>query len=133
MSEKEADAVAPTVWDTTKAMPAGTRDEQGRFLTGNSGGGRRKGSRNKLTERFLDAIADDFARHGVEAIAEVRTTDPAIYLKIVGAIVPKELILQREQSPAINWDEVTYEELAKFIEDRRRQQSMELVLKAIDN
>ena len=30
------------------------RDGQGRFLTGNSGGGRPKGSRNKLTERFMD-------------------------------------------------------------------------------
>jgi len=66
------------------AVTASERDAHGRFLTGNSGGGRRKGSRNKLTERFLDTIADDFSEHGAEAIANVRTTDPTTYLKIVG-------------------------------------------------
>jgi hypothetical protein len=30
------------------SVPTTARDGQGRFLTGNSGGGRRKGSRNKL-------------------------------------------------------------------------------------
>src|SRR4051812_40186238 len=79
---------------TPAPLPVATRDEQGRFLTGNSGGGRRKGSRNKLTEQFLDIIADDFAEHGAEAIAKVRTNDPATYLKIVGSLVPRELIMQ---------------------------------------
>jgi hypothetical protein len=83
------------------------RDEHGRFLTGNSGGGRRKGSRNKPTERFLDTIASDFAEHGAEAIARVRIDDPATYLKIVGSLIPRELILQRERGPAINISDVT--------------------------
>jgi hypothetical protein len=79
----------------------------------------------------LDAIADDFAEHGADAIAKVRISDPAAYLKLIGAIVPKELILQREQSPPINWDQVTYEELAQFIEVRKRQLSIEQLWKAI--
>jgi hypothetical protein len=79
------------------AVTASERDAYGRFLTGNSGGrGRPKGSRNKLTERFLDTIANDFAKHGAEAIAKVRTEDPAMYLNIVGSLVPRELILDRE-------------------------------------
>jgi hypothetical protein len=77
------------------AVTASERDAHGRFLTGNSGGGRRKGSRNKLTERFLDTIANDFAEHGAEAIANVRTSDPATYLKIVGSLIPRNLILDR--------------------------------------
>ena len=81
------------------AVTANERDAHGRFLTGNSGGGRRKGSRNKLTERFLDTIANDFAEHGAEAIANVRTTDPATYLKIVGSLIPRNLILDREYGP----------------------------------
>jgi hypothetical protein len=56
-----------------------SRDEHGRFLTANNGGGRPKGSRNKLTDQFLGAIADDFAEHGAEAIAKVRLSDPATY------------------------------------------------------
>jgi hypothetical protein len=127
MSETKANS-------TEAAMPVPTtpRDGQGRFLTGNSGGGRRKGSRNKLAECFLDAVADDFAEHGTKAISQVRATDPATYLKMIGSLLPRELILQREQSPLINWDEVTYEELASFVEDRRRRLSMEHLLMSIE-
>jgi hypothetical protein len=107
------------------------RDNHGRFLTGNSGGGRRKGSRNKLTERFLDTVANDFAEHGAEAIAKVRVDDPATYLKIVGALIPRELIMQREESPAINSAEITDEELVEFIDQRRRQKMVEEVLKSV--
>jgi hypothetical protein len=32
------------------------RDEKGRFLTGNNGGGRPKGSRSKLGEEFIQAL-----------------------------------------------------------------------------
>jgi hypothetical protein len=125
----------PTVVQSQTSMPApnvvSTRDGQGRFLTGNSGGGRRKGSRNKLTERFLDTIADDFAEHGADAIAKVRKADPIAYLKIVGSLVPRELILQREESPAINCAEITHEELVEFVDQLRRQKSIENVLKSL--
>jgi hypothetical protein len=112
-------------------VPAATCDDQGRFLTGNSGGGRRKGSRNKLTERFLDTIADDFAEHGANAIAKVRIDDPIAYLKIVGSLVPRELIMQREESPAINYAEITHEELVEFVDQLRRQKSIENALKSL--
>ena len=107
------------------------RDENGRFLTGNSGGGRPKGSRNKLTERFLDTIANDFAEHGAEAIAKVRTDDPATYLRIVGSLVPRELILDREQAPAIDSAVITDEELTEVINRRRRQLFVDEVLKSV--
>jgi hypothetical protein len=126
-------------WPTIVPSPASiaapnavpTRDDHGRFLTGNSGGGRRKGSRNKLTERFLDTIADDFAEHGADAIAKVRIDDPISYLKIVGSLIPRELILQREEAPAIDLTEVTHEELVEYVEERRRQQSIEGILKSV--
>ena len=130
MPDTKTNATEPTVW---AAMPASTaaRDDQGRFLTGNSGGGRRKGSRNKLTERFLDTIADDFAEHGADAIAKVRVSDPIAYLKIVGSLVPRELILQREEAPAINLIEATHEELVEYIDERRRQQSIESIVRSV--
>ena len=111
--------------------PSPARDGQGRFLTGNSGGGRPKGSRNKLTERFMDTIANDFAEHGAEAIAKVRIDDPATYLKIVGSLVPRELIMQREESAAINSAEITDEELVEVIDKRKRQRFVEEVLKSV--
>jgi hypothetical protein len=123
------DAKVPMNAPTTQGVPA--RDHQGRFLTGNSGGGRRKGSRNRLTERFLDTIADDFADHGAQAIAMVRIHDPATYLRIVGSLVPRELILQRELSPPINLAEISDDELIKYIDWRRRQKNVEDVVRTI--
>ena len=57
--------------------------------TGNAAG-RPKSSRNKLTEDFLSAMADDFEQHGKAAIVTVRTEDPAKYLSVVAQLVPKE-------------------------------------------
>src|SRR5271154_5841440 len=90
--DNQRSTFTPSPANELAPIPSPTRDQHGRFLTGNSGGGRRKGARNKLTELFLDAIADDFTEHGAEAIAKVRTDDPATYLKIVGSLVPRELI-----------------------------------------
>src|ERR1700722_13815340 len=125
MAGTETDPTEAIVWGVAVPIPTAARDDQGRFLTGNSGGGRRKGSRNKLTERFLDTVANDFAEHGAEAIAKVRMDDPATYLKIVGSLVPRELILDREQAPAIDSAMITDDELVEVINRRRRQQFVE--------
>ena len=53
--------------------------------------GRPKGSRNKLSESFISALADDFDKNGVAVIENVRIEKPAEYLKIIAAIVPKEI------------------------------------------
>lgn len=62
------------------------------FQPGQSGNpaGRTPGSRNRLSENFLKAMADDFDKHGVAAIKEVRENDPAKYLTVVAQLVPKE-------------------------------------------
>jgi hypothetical protein len=54
------------------------------FKPGQSGNpaGRKPGSRNKLSEDFIRAYADDFAAHGSSVIAEVRISRPVEYLKI---------------------------------------------------
>lgn len=79
----------------------------------------------------MDTIANDFAEHGAEAIAKVRIDDPATYLKIVGSLVPRELIMQREESAAINSAEITDEELVEVIDKRKRQRFVEEVLKSV--
>jgi hypothetical protein len=64
-----------------------------RFKPGQSGnpGGKPVGSRNRLTAHFLNALADDFEVHGKQAITDARTADPMGYVKVVGALMPKQI------------------------------------------
>jgi len=52
--------------------------------------GRLRGSRNKLSEAVICALLRDFSMHGEKAIAKVRRTQPAAYLKILALLVPRE-------------------------------------------
>ena len=67
------------------------KDDKGRFVSGNSGGGRPKGSRNKLGEAFILALHDDFHEHGKAAIEKVRAEKPDAYLKVIASILPAQL------------------------------------------
>lgn len=74
--------------------PVPAKDERGRFLTGNIGGGRQKGSRNKLGEAFVQALHDDFEKHGVETIEKVRIEKPDAYVKVIASLLPKEFKIE---------------------------------------
>jgi len=52
--------------------------------------GRTRGSRNALSEEVICALLRDFRQHGQEAVARVRRTQPAAYLKILALLVPRE-------------------------------------------
>ena len=52
--------------------------------------GRLRGSRNKLSEEVICALLRDFREHGQKAIAKVRRTQPAAYLKVLALLVPRE-------------------------------------------
>src|SRR5262245_42011573 len=79
------------------AIASEDRDAKtGRFLTGNSGGGRQLGSRNKLGELFLAALAEDFEQNGASAIAECRIKKPDKYLSVCAGLMPKEAVLAIE-------------------------------------
>jgi Family of unknown function (DUF5681) len=52
--------------------------------------GRTRGSRNKLSEEVICALLRDFRQHGQKAVAQVRRTQPAAYLKILALLVPRE-------------------------------------------
>jgi hypothetical protein len=80
--------------------PAPEKDEKGRFAPGNTGGGRRKGSRNKIGEDFLSALCDDFEEHGIATIAKVREVDPAAYIQICAKLIPKDYGLNGDDRPA---------------------------------
>lgn len=64
------------------------------FKPGNPGGpGRPKGSRSKLSEAYLKALADDFEANGVETIEKLREDRPDIYVGAIGKLMPKLLEL----------------------------------------
>jgi hypothetical protein len=84
------------------------RDEKtGRFLTGNSGGGRPTGSRNKLGEAFIAALYGDFLAHGTEVIKRVRQEQPAQYLRVIASILPKEISVASSSICDLGDDELT--------------------------
>ena len=64
-----------------------------RFKPGESGNpaGRPKGSRNRLSETFLSALAVDFDQHGIGVIERVRMERPHDYLRIVVGALPKDM------------------------------------------
>jgi hypothetical protein len=49
-----------------------------------------RGSRNRLSEAVISALLRDFSKHGEKAIAKVRRTQPAAYLKCLVLLVPRE-------------------------------------------
>jgi hypothetical protein len=53
--------------------------------------GRPLGSRHKLSDKFILALHDDFAEHGHAVIKKVREEHPAVYLQVIGKLVPREL------------------------------------------
>jgi hypothetical protein len=80
--------------------------QTGRFLTGNSGGGRPKGSRNKLGEQFLEALAEDFVEHGQAAIVACREQKPTEYVKVIAGLLPKELLLRKDPVNEMSDEEI---------------------------
>lgn len=76
--------------ETTAQKRIIPNSEATRFQPGNPG--RPKGSRNKLGEEFIHALAVDFQENGVAAIEIARRTDPVQYLKVIAAVIPKEVI-----------------------------------------
>lgn len=96
--------------DDEKLIPE--KDEKtGRFVTGNNGGGRPKGSRNKLGEAFVSDLLNDWEENGVEVIEAVRRDKPDAYLKVVASILPKEMNVNVRPL-----EEMTDEQLRKHVE-----------------
>jgi hypothetical protein len=114
------------------AAPTGQLQRGRPFQPGQSGNptGRRKGSRNKLTEHMLATIADDFAEHGADTLATLRKSDPAAYFKIVASLIPRELVLQRERDP--NYADMSPEELAEEFERAERNRKLKTVFDGVD-
>jgi hypothetical protein len=68
--------------------------------------GRPKGSRNRLQKAFVDAIAKDFEEHGEGIIRIVRTEEPAVYLKLIASILPKEFLVEAREVEHMTDEEI---------------------------
>ncbi len=88
------------------------------WVPGESGNpkGRPLGSRNKLSEKFILCLHDDFVEHGSAVIEQVRQERPEIYLKIIASIVPRELHFKGANA----FDGMSDEELSTLLVDVRR-------------
>jgi hypothetical protein len=53
-------------------------------------GGRPVGARNRLTSKFIEALAADFDLHGDATIRITRVEKPAEYLKLISSLLPRE-------------------------------------------
>jgi hypothetical protein len=101
------------------------RDSLGRFVTGNIGGpGRPPGSRNRLADSFVSDLCADWETHGREVLAQVRTSSPGTYLRVVAGIVPKDVVVQR---PPSEYDHLTDLELVELV-----QRDAQLLLQNMD-
>ena len=79
-------------------------------------GGRAKGARNKLSHAFLTALAEDFEQHGIETLQIARLERPVEYIKVVAALMPKELDIMDSRLT-----DLSDEELDVFIAKLRAQ------------
>lgn len=95
--------------------PAGSKPVH-RFLPGNPGGGRPKGSRNKFAQAFFDDFLADWEVAGASAIQACRLEDPSTYCRIAASLVPKELSLTNDTKL-----------LDKFLDQLSPEQTLELL------
>jgi hypothetical protein len=79
--------------EITEIKTTADRDQRGRFLAGNNGGGRKPGSRNKLAETFVADLRDCWEKHGVAALEACALEDPTQFVRVIASLMPKTIDL----------------------------------------
>ncbi len=70
--------------------------------------GRPQGSRDRLSQEFMRALSADFETHGTTVIEEVRTKDPAAYLRVVASLQRQEIEVRTTPEERLKDDELEY-------------------------
>ena len=66
------------------------RTKTGQFVKGHARiGGRKVGSRNKLSESFLADLHKTWLKHGKKVLDKVAETAPETFLRVVGQVLPR--------------------------------------------
>lgn len=76
--------------------------------------GRPRGSRSKLSEKFLKDLHDSWEKIGVSAIERMARDAPGDYVRVVASLVPRELLVTTG-----SMDEITDVELLDAISSLR--------------
>lgn len=74
----------------------GARGTDGKFAPGNRAAAGRKGARNRLSTSLLETLEKDFSKHGEAVVEIVRVNRPSEYLKVMAALVPKNVELEMD-------------------------------------
>ena len=82
----------------------GERLKPWQFQPGNPG--RPKGSRNKLGEDFIAALAEHFAANREKALDGCLEESPSAYCRVIAAIVPRELLIKNDAFEGASDEEV---------------------------
>jgi hypothetical protein len=106
----------PDATETTVEKRIAEYGKATRFQPGNPG--RPKGSKNKLGEEFIHALYEDFKANGTGTIEIARRTDPVQYLKVIAAVIPKEVIHKVEDFSELSDSELERELIAAAREIR---------------
>jgi hypothetical protein len=111
VAETEPETIGTTDVKTVKYAVEGQEKpllkdaKTGKFIkgTGSSGkGGRKKGSRDRVSQAMVDLATDLVANRGAELFAEMADRDPAQALALVAKIVPPEemrKVFEEEREP----------------------------------
>ena len=106
-----------------ESQRADGRDQAtGQFIKGYRGGGRPKGARNRVGERFLEDLQVTWERRGIEALEKCAIEEPGTFCKIVASLLPKDVNL----NIGINWGELHSREeiLAAVVEEKGEQAAL---------
>jgi hypothetical protein len=70
------------------------RDRGGRFVNGGKPGpGRPTGSRNRLSEAFLQDLHQVWEKYGVQALEKCAVEDAPAFCRLLGSLLPRDLNL----------------------------------------
>jgi hypothetical protein len=75
----------------TETKSNGRDTRSGRFTAGNHVARGRQGSRNKLSEKFLNDLHKEWRRSGAKALQRTAQDDPVAFSKLVAHLLPRQL------------------------------------------
>jgi hypothetical protein len=70
-----------------------------------------------LGEAFVADIYEDWTKYGGKVLAQVRTSNPGAYVRVVASVIPKDILIQR---PPSEYDHLTDRELVELVHEDSR-------------